>query len=160
MISGSLWAGVRVHVVAGYDVHSHIRPRHFLLPSTSGRHGRLAAAIVEQVEIRIAEVAVGNAVDNVVEAGLGQAQPGGAVEHFIVDVAGRGREGNRADDAERQPEEHESQEAVKVASHQREIRLVRHTWLKARLTHELFGVDDDAKVDEQGDDKWEEHESS
>lgn len=154
MISGPLRACVWVHVVARYDVNSHIRSgcRIGLSTSCSG-HCRLAATIVEQIEVCVAEMAISYAVDYVVKARLGQSEPCRIVEHFVVDVLRRCRVWDGKHDAEWQPEHHERQIAVKVASDQREVGLVCGSLLKARLTHEFLSVDDDTDVDEEWDEK-------
>lgn len=130
-----------------------VRAGDVLLPSTGRRHRRLTAAVVEEVEICVPEVAIRDAVDDVVEAGFGQSQPGGVVKHFIGDVLRCGRVGDGEDDAERQPENHERQEAVKVAPDERKVRLVHDARLERGLTHEFFGVNYDADVNEECDEQ-------
>lgn len=98
-------------------------------------------------------MAIRDAVDDVVEARLGQAQPGGVVKHFVGDVLRRGRVGDGEHDCEGQPENHKRQEAVKVASDECKVRFVHDARLERRLTHEFFGVNYDANVDEECDEK-------
>lgn len=96
-------------------------------------------------------MAIGDAVDDVVEAGLRQPQPGGVVKHFIGDVLRCGRVGDGEDDSKGQPENHKSQEAVKVASDECEVRFIHDARLERGLTHEFFGVNYDADVNEECD---------
>lgn len=76
--------GVRVHVIAGYDVHADVTG--WTAGTVSGppreRHRRLAATVVEQVDVRVAEVPVTGAVNQVVEARLAEGQPRQVVEHL------------------------------------------------------------------------------
>lgn len=57
-----------------------------------------------------------DAVDDVVKARFRQSEPCGVIEHFVVDVLRRCGVGDGKNDAERQPKQHERQEAVKVAA--------------------------------------------
>lgn len=117
-----------VHVISGNDVDpnavAHVRAGDILLPSTCRRHRRLTAAVVEQVEVCVPEVAVRDAVDDVVEARLGQSQPSGVIKHFVGDVLRRCRVGYGEDNCEGQPENDKCQEAVKVASDKCKVRFV------------------------------------
>lgn len=106
----TLGAGVRVHVVPGDDVDAHFsrRPRHPLGPRPPReRHGSLAAAVVEQVDVGAAEVSVTGAVDDVVDARLAESQPREVVEQVGRDLPARG---HAEDDSEGQPEDEEHEE--------------------------------------------------
>jgi len=69
--------GVRVHVVAGYDMHADVagRPAGTVPGPSRERHRRFAATVVEQVDVRVPEVPVPGAIHQVVEARLAQGQP-------------------------------------------------------------------------------------
>lgn len=139
-----------VHIVAGYDVHAHIgrRPADVVaLPPRHG-HGRLAAAVVEQVHVGAAEVPVRDAVDDVVKARLAQPDPGGRVEDAIGHRRGR-TVGEHY--AERQPERDKDQEAVEVGARQRQVPRVRQAGLEVGRAHEALHVHDDADVAEEGE---------
>ena len=72
MISGSLRTGVRIHIIARNDVNSHVRPRVSLGLSSSSYcgNGRFTATVVEQIEICVSEMAICDAINDVVEARL------------------------------------------------------------------------------------------
>lgn len=153
-MSCTLRTRVAVHIVARYDVDAHIRSRNIGLSSSRCRDGGFAAAVVEQVDICIAKMSICDAVDDVVKAGFRQAHPGRVIKHFVADVLRRCRHRNGECDAKWQPEQHECEEAVKVASHKREIRFVHGIWLKTRLTHELLRVNYNANVNEERNQQW------
>jgi len=71
--TGSLWAvGVRVHVVTRNDVNPHIGASNVSCRTPScRRNGRFATAVVEQVEICIAEMTISYAIDEIMETRLG-----------------------------------------------------------------------------------------
>lgn len=74
-------------------------------------HRGLAAAVVEELDVGAAKVAVRHAIEQVVEAGLGQSEPGQVVEHASADRP----EGVDADrQTERQPEHGEHHAAAHV----------------------------------------------
>lgn len=158
-VSSALGARVRVHVVAGDDVYPDVGRRSVAVGSLPPRNGyrRLAAAVVEQADVRAAEVPIGQTVDHIVEAGLGQPDPGRVVKQPVRDAFGRSV---RQDDTERQPEQHEDQEAVKVGSHQREVPRVRQVWLKVGQAHVALDVHDDPDVGEEGQQQWHQHHQS
>lgn len=157
MVGGSLRA--RIEIIAGDYVDTNITwPGDVGLTATCRRDGRFAAAIVEQLHVGTAKVSISYAVDDVVKAWLGEAEPGRVVEHFVGDVLRRGGERDGEDDGERQPEQHERQETVKVAPHQWKVGLVGGGRLEARLAHELFGIDYDADVTEKCDEERNEYE--
>ena len=149
-VAGALRAGVRVHVVAGYDVDAHVRRRPVAtvrpLAPRDG-HRRLAAAVVEQADVGAAEVPIGETVDDVVKAGLGQPDPDGRVEHAVRDEAGRAV---REDDAERQPKDDEDKEAVEVGAGERQVPGVGEARLKVGQRHCALHVHDDADVRDEG----------
>lgn len=87
------------------------------------------------------------------EARLGQSHPRGVVKHFVGDVLRRCRVGYGEDDSEGQPENDKCQEAVKVASDKCKVRFVHDAWLERWLTHEFLGVNYDANVDKECDEK-------
>lgn len=110
---------VGVHIIAGDDMNSHIRSCYFLLPSTLCADSRFAAAVVEQVHICIAKVTICDAIDDVVKARFRQSDPRCEVKHFVGDVIfGRCCDGNCKYNCERQPEQHECEKAVEIATHQ------------------------------------------
>lgn len=108
--------GVRVHVVAGYDVHAHVagRPAGTIAGPPRKRHRGLAAAVVEQVDVRVPEVPVAGAVHQVVEARLAERQPREIVEHLRGQLL---HGGQREHHGERRPEHDEHDEAVRVGQH-------------------------------------------
>ncbi len=75
---------VRVHIIAGYDVDPHVaRGTRALRSGPAGEGDRsLAAAIVEQFHVGVAEVPVHEAIQQIVEAGLAKGEPRGQVEHL------------------------------------------------------------------------------
>lgn len=83
-LPGSRGAGVRVHVVAGYDVYADIarRPAAAFPAPPRERHCRLAATVVEEVDVSVAEVPVSGAVHQVVEARFAEREPRQVVEHL------------------------------------------------------------------------------
>lgn len=106
----ALGAGVRVHVVPGDDVDAHFarRPSNPLSARPPReRHGSLAAAVVEQVDVGAAEVPVAGAVDDVVDTRLAECQPRKVVEQVGRDLPARG---HAEDDSEGQPEDEEHDE--------------------------------------------------
>lgn len=144
-IAGSLWTGVRIHIISGNDVDTHIRrgTTHVVPLTPRNRNRRLAAAIVEKVDVRVAEVTIRDAIDDVVEAGLAQTDPGGVVEHAIGHI-GRSVVGEH--DSEGQPEGDEDDETVKVGARQRQIPGVVQAGLEVGRSHETFHVENDADV--------------
>lgn len=149
-VARSLRARVRVHVVTGNDVHPNVGRWSTHVGTLSPRHGhrRFAATVVEQIDVSIAEVFVGNAVDDVVEAGLAESDPGGGVEHTVGHI---GPCVIRQHDAERQPECDEDEEAPKIGASQIQIPGVREAGLEVRRAHETFNVDEDTDVTVQGE---------
>lgn len=144
-IARPLRARIRIHVVTRNDVHPHIgrRPAHVRSLAPLHRHRRLAATVVEQVHIRIAEMPIRQAVNHIVKARLGQPNPGGRVEHSIRH---RRRRMIRQHNAERQPERNEYQKTVEIRARQRQIPRIRQARLKVRLSHETLHVHNDPDV--------------
>lgn len=147
-VAAALRTGIRVHIVSGNNVHAHIgrRPAHIVALPARHRHGRLAAAVVKQIHVRIAKVPIRDAVDDIVEARLAQPNPGGRVEDAIRHRCGR-MVGQH--NAERQPERHKDDETVEVGARQRQIPGVRQARLKVWRSHEALHVHDDANVPEE-----------
>lgn len=85
------------------------------MPPRCGHKRRLAATVIEQVHVGVAEVAVREAVDYVVEAGLAHAHPGTVVEGLVRDWAGGGQAG---DHRKRCPEQDEYNEAEEIGFRQ------------------------------------------
>lgn len=144
-IARPMRTGVRVHVVAGYDVHAHIRwrPTHIGALAPRHRHGRLAATVVKQIHVCVAKVFVRDAVDDVVKARLCQTDPERRVERSVR----HRRRGVVAEhDAERQPERDEYEEAVEISARQLQVPLVVVALFEVRSAHEALHVDDDANV--------------
>lgn len=74
-------------------------------------HRSLTAAVMEELHVSTAKVSIRHAVEQIVETGLGQSEPGRVEEHARADPA----EGIHADrQAERQPENDEHQVTVYV----------------------------------------------
>lgn len=96
---------------------------------------------------------VSDAIDDVMETRLGKTKPGCVIKHFVVDVLRRSRIRDGENDSKRQPEQNKSQEAVKITSDQRKVRLVHGTLLEAWLAHEFFGIDDDSNVNKKCDEQ-------
>lgn len=71
-----------IHVVAGYYVDADIPGRSETFRPLSSRkaHRGLAAAVVKEVDVGAAEMAVRDAVEDAVHAGFADAQPGEIVE--------------------------------------------------------------------------------
>lgn len=155
-IARPLWTGV--HVVAGYDVHTHVgrRPTDVVALPSRHRHCRLAAAVMEQVHVRVPEMPIRDAVDDIVEARFAQANPGGCVEDAI---------GHRCGctigehNAERQPERDEDQKAVEVGARQSQVPSVREAGFEVRRTHETLNVQNDANVSEEGEHKRQQYQN-
>lgn len=145
-IARPLWTGV--HVVSGYDVHAHIGrwPTDVIALSPRHRNCRLAAAVMEQVYVRVAEMPIRDAVDDIVEARFAQSNPGSRVEDAIGHRCGCAVGEHNA---ERQPERDEDQKAVEVGACQSQIPCVRETGLEVRRTHETLHVHNDANVPEE-----------
>lgn len=156
-IARSLRARVRVHVVAGNDVHTHVRrwPRHIGALSSRHRHRCLAATVMEQIDVRIAEVTVRDAIDDIVKARFAQSDPGTVVEDAIGHIGGGRMVGQH--NAERQPEGDEYQETVEIGAGQRQVPGVREAGLKVGRAHESFHIDDDAHVSVESHDKRQQH---
>lgn len=150
-ITGALRTRVRVHVVAGNDVDAHIGcwTANFVALAPRHRHRRLAAAVMKEVNVRITEMTVADAVDDIVETGFDEANPGGRVECALVDRAGRVV---RQHDDERQPQHHEYDEAVEVGAGQRQVPGVVEAGLEVGQAHEALHVERDAQMDVEGDD--------
>lgn len=155
-VARALRTRVRIHIVAGNDVHAHIgrRPTHVVALASRHRHRCLAAAIVEQIDVGIAKVSIGAAIDDVVEARLAQPNPGGVVEHPIGHT-GRGVVGEH--DAKREPEGDEDEEAVEIGARQRQVPRVVEARLEVGRSHESLHVDDDANVAVEGEHEREEN---
>jgi len=147
------WTRVRVD-----NVHpeSHIAGIPATLATAAGSprkaHGGLAAAVVEELDIRAAEVPI-PAVDDGVYAGFGQREPGQVIEH-----AGTNRD-ERVDahrQAERQPEtgEHEAAQHVRlgelVVPREGDRRLVRAAHHVTHVHHQL-DVEDEYYQNRQAD---------
>lgn len=149
-VARSLRTRIRIHIVSGNDVDSHIgrRSTHFVPLAPRHRNGRLAAAVVEQIDVRIAKVPVRDAIDDVVEAGLAQSEPGGIVEHAIRHI---GRRVIGENDAERQPENDENDETVEVGARQRQVPGVVQAGLEVGRPHEALHVHDDPDVTVEGE---------
>jgi len=121
------------------------------------RHRRLAAAVVEQVDVRVAEVPVTGAVHQVVEAGLAEGQPREVVEH----LGGQPLDGGqRQDDGERGPEHDEHDEAVRVGQHQRVVPVERQRRLEARVQPGHVHLVRDAHVQPGRDEQRRQHDGT
>lgn len=74
-----------IHIVAGDYVHPHIARWSKTLGPLPPReaHRGLAAAVVKEVDVGAAEVAVRDAVEDAVHAGFADAQPGQVVEQPV-----------------------------------------------------------------------------
>lgn len=94
----TLWAGVRVHVVPGDDVHPYVTGRPtgstgatatrsrgaVVAVSSGGRHKRrLATAVIEEVHVGVPEVSMRETIDDVIEAGFAHAHPSAIIERLI-----------------------------------------------------------------------------
>jgi len=119
------------------------------------RHRRLAAAVVEQVDVRVAEVPVAGAVHQVVEAGLAECQPREVVEHLGGMQPLDGGQGQ--DDGERRPEHDEHDEAVRVGQHQRVVPVERQRWLEAWVQPGNVNLVRDAHVQPRRDEQRRQH---
>lgn len=159
----SLWARIRVHVIARDYVHPHITrwpsgacqssttssaPIPAVCPVASGcGHKRgFATAVIEKVHVSVTEVPVREAVDDVVEAGLAHSHPRTIVERLICDWSCSGQAG---DDRERHPEEDENDKAKEVGLGQRQVRAEPVVGLVVWLTHSALHGHVDAEVDDE-----------
>jgi hypothetical protein len=142
------------------------------LTSSCGGDGCLTTAIAEKLHVSVCEGFVDEAVEEVVEAALGQSKPPGGrekfsqkidefnrnlrwiVEQLVADIRWRGQSWDHNDDSKRKPKDDKSQEAEKIAANQRKVRLVSHVGLEIGFLHKLFRVHDDLNVHSQCDDKW------
>lgn len=120
-----------------------------------GGHERgFAAAVIEQVHVGVAEVAVRETVNDVVEAGLAHAHPRTVVERLVGDGTGRGQTG---DHCERSPEEDENDEAEEVGFGQREIGAEPVVGLVVGLAPPPLHGHVDAQVDDEGGEQRDQH---
>lgn len=142
---GALRTLIRVHV---HDVHPDVgRPQSLIVamaPRVGRHHRRLAAAVVEQLHVRLPKVPMGHAVHNVIETGLGDADPGAVVEQVIGNGPGRAQAEHYC---EWQPEQNENDEAAKVRLGQRQVRIEPIVGLEVGLSHVALRRKLDAQVD-------------
>lgn len=118
------------------------------MPPRRGHKGRLAATVIEQVHVRVPEVPVRQAVDDIVEAGLAHPDPRTVVERPVRDFLGGG---HATDDCEWGPEQDEDDEAVEIGLGQREVRGEPVVRLEVGQPHVPLHGHVDAQVDDKGD---------
>lgn len=149
-------AGVRVHVVAGYDVDADVAGRAADAVARPPRecHRGLAAAVMEQIDVRVPEVPVPGAVDQVVKARLAERQPRQIVEH----LGGQLLDGGQGQDhGEWCPEHDEHNEAVRVGQHQRVVPVERQRRLEARVQPGYVHLVRDPQVQSSRDEQRRQH---
>lgn len=135
------------------NVNSHIWSRDVCVASSGRRYRCLAATVVEKLDVCVPEMSICHAVDHIVEAGLWKSNPCCHVECLVSDISRRCWDWKRKNYNEGKPEDDKREKTVEVTAYEWKVRLVRHAWLKAWLTHELFCIDDDPNVDEECDEK-------
>lgn len=115
-----------------------------------GHKGGLAAAVIEQVHVRVPEVSVRQTVDDVVEAGLAHSHPRTVVERSVRDFPGGGQ---AADDCEWGPEQDEDDEAVEIGLGQGQVAGEPVVGLEVRLANVSLHGHVHAEVDDKGDEE-------
>lgn len=96
-------------------------------------------------------MAVREAINDVIEAGLAHAHPGAVVEAL---VRYRSRGGEAGDDCERRPEEDEDDEAAEIRFGQREIGAEPVIGLVVGLPHPPLHAHVDTQVDDERGKEW------
>lgn len=144
-VARSLWTRVWVHVISGNYVNAYIwrRAAHFVPLTSWNRYRSLAAAVVEQINVRITEVTIREAVDDIVETRFAQPDPGGRIKHAVCHIR-CGVVGQH--NAKGQPKCYKNQKAVKICTCQWQVPSVILAWLEVGRAHESLHVNDDAHV--------------
>lgn len=84
-VASSLGTRIRVHIIAGYDVDPNISggSTTFGTLTSSNRDSGLATAIMKQINISIAKMSVGQAIDDIMETRFTQSNPECIVKDLI-----------------------------------------------------------------------------
>lgn len=100
-----------IHIIPGYNVHPNIARRpHTLRPlSPRERHRRLTATIMKQIHVSTAKMPIHHAIQNAIDAGLGDREPRKIIEHVVGDGA---RRAHRQHHPERRPEREKQHETA------------------------------------------------